>query len=183
VTQAIYEEEKTTMPDILTGTPYGLDSFVLCIGLAAAVRNWRVWLLQSTMFGLADGTAGCLGQALAEHLSALPHAMTMTGPLLVAGYGVLVLIASNRLGRVLASCRAMIAFPILLSVDNLIAGAYLMDVNNFGIVQALKMGGATAAMAFGGCCLGGLLIGRWSIPRYPLVGGTALTAAVVMLVG
>jgi hypothetical protein len=164
--------------DLLSSMLFGLDSFVLCVGLGVALRNWRLWFIQSTLFGLADGIAGFLGSSLATSVPA----MREVSPVLIASYGVIVLLLLGRSRLPFTGRCAMIGLPLLFSLDNLFAGVILVDTGRSAAAEAFAMASVTTTETFVGCCVGGLMMSRWLIPLRLLLGTTALTSALIMTV-
>jgi putative Mn2+ efflux pump MntP len=156
---------------------YGLDSLFLGVAIGAfwPSRNWP-WI--AAAFGLSDGLAGLAGHALAGF--GAPAYASAYAPALLVLYAASLLLGAPQLTALATRRLGLIVLPIVLSVDNFVAGAALETSRSNSCREASTMALASFAMALAGCVLGGALAGRW--PRFvrPLAAGASLVAGVAM---
>ena len=166
--------------DVLPNFIYGIDSFILCAGLAPAWPRKRTWVLFASLLGLADGIASFLGYVINLKWIILSPVLSIISPALVAIYGFVVLAAAKRFPSVALRRPGVIALMLLLSLDNFVSGSIARSAASLPIEQAMTISFVTAAMALAGCFMGKLLIGYWSIPQRMLAGSAAIATALIM---
>jgi hypothetical protein len=164
---------------IASHVPYGLDSFIFCLGLGPFCRSRRSWLFMASAFGVADGAGALLGSQLSALWPDCSLASAI-GAAAVAAYGVLVLVATAKIRAIVASPASLACLPILFSLDNLAAAASTGRAPVGAEVAATTI--TTASLALLGCGLGAALIRGWPASKGILPGGAALAAAAIMIV-
>jgi putative Mn2+ efflux pump MntP len=164
---------------VLIGVVLGLDSFRASLGLGAVYRGAAVRSRVALAYGTCDGIAPILGLVLGATVveSASPW-VGWAGPLALGGFGLFTLLAAGREGSRPGGDRtgaawAAVGLPLLLSVDNLVAGFGLGAVGVPVVVSALILGTISGMMALAGLYLGAL-VSRALPARAERVGGAAL---------
>ena len=161
-----------------TGLLLGVDSFLVCF----AVGTLPGRLLRRTMlglsFGVCDGLASWIGCVAGMGLlRSTPGRGEWIGPLAVAGYGVYVLWVARRcqgLSPRLDTTRWLVlALPLGLSLDNLVAGVGAGAPVVSPVLTALFFGAASGAMALAGLGAGAAVATRSRL-RPGWLGGACL---------
>jgi putative Mn2+ efflux pump MntP len=169
---------------LLLGFALGLDSFRVSISLGplalSSVRQWQIAL----MVGLCDAFAPLVGLVAGRSLvEAIGPWTEYLGPLVIGGYGLYVVYLTRRFeeGGVTNDRWMLFGLPLVLSLDNLVAGIGL-GVLGFPIFfAALIIGAISSLMALVGLKLGNI-IGRLLPIRSDLLSGVALVFVAVTLV-
>jgi putative Mn2+ efflux pump MntP len=159
---------------------YGIDSFILCAGLAPAWHRKRAWLFLAVSFGLADGAASFTGHIVGQEWVASSSLLSIISPPLVAVYGVLVLTAAKRSRLIAIGPLGIVALALLSSLDNFVSGAIDVNAAHFPFEQAMTISFVTAVMALAGCFMGERLLEHWSIPPRTFAGSAAVATALIM---
>ena len=159
---------------------YGIDSFILCAGLAPAWHRKRAWFFLAVSFGLADGAASFAGYIVGQKWSASSSLLPIISPPLIAIYGVLILAAAKRSRLIAIGPHGVIALALLLSLDNFVSGAIDVNTARFPFEQAMTISFVTAVMALTGCFMGERLLEHWSIPPRTFAGSAAVATALIM---
>ena len=123
---------------------YGIDSFILCAGLAPAWHRKRAWLFLAVSFGLADGAASFAGHIVGQEWTASSSLLSIIRPPLVAIYGVLVLAAAKRSRLIAIGPLGVVALALLSSLDNFVSGAIDVNAAHFQFEQAMTISFVTA---------------------------------------
>ena len=158
----------------------GLDSLRTSAALGAKSLSLRRRTRIALMFGLCDGLAPLLGLALGRAFVAdVASWIKLCGVLSLAGYGAFLLFASPR-RKTSDESRSetddqlvLFGLPVVLGLDNLIAGFALGTLGPPVLVSALVLGVISGLMSLLGFCLGGAV--RYVFPAAAgRLGGLAL---------
>jgi putative Mn2+ efflux pump MntP len=145
----------------------GVDNLQACsaIGSLGFARDQRRWY--AFAFSTAETVAPLLGLALGGVLwPAIFRRVDRYSPLilLLCGVGILWFAIRNRdVVRWFGRPRMIVGLPLLLSVDNLLAGVGLSSIHSPLLASALIIGGTGAAMSCAGLYLGTYI--RAVVPR------------------
>jgi manganese efflux pump family protein len=171
---------------VLLGVVLGVDSFRASLGLGAvrgcAARKARVALA----FAVCDGVAPILGMvAGAAVVRSVSFWTGWVGPLVLGGFGVFTFLSAGaddpkEGGSTPGGAWASLGLPLVLSLDNLVAGFGLGAVRVPIVVSALTLGAVSGAMALAGLYLGAL-VGRAMPTQAERLGGAALTLLAVAM--
>jgi manganese efflux pump family protein len=165
---------------ILLGVVLGLDSLRASLGLGVVRRGAASRARVALAFALCDGIAPVLGLVLgAAVVESASLWSGWVGPLALGGFGLFTFLTAGRegweeKGAGAGTTWASIGMPLLLSLDNLVAGFGLGAVRVPIALSALILGTASGAMAMAGLYLGSL-VGRAMPTRAERVGGAVLT--------
>jgi hypothetical protein len=154
-----------------------VDSLIGCLATAPLFRCWSHRLALAVCFGLSDAIAYQIGSAFG-----VPDFLNHVGSSLAVGalvvYGV-VCTAASWLVRVRVSPKLAFGLPLLMGVDNLVAGAE----HGLGTVaQIVTLGVTSFLMGLGGLSLGAWFGGMDDRRRQLIAGSAMLAAAVVVAV-
>ncbi len=149
------------------------DSLVAGVALAPLVSPRGRWIL-AAVFGLADGLGTLLGGMALPHL---PLAAAGIAPLAIAAYGVYLFAVSMWVRR--PSGHPLIyVTPVLLSIDNLVAGSSGGEVVLAGAGAAAL---TSAALAMVGLRIGASMASVTGFSRERLAGAGLLVIAAAAL--
>jgi putative Mn2+ efflux pump MntP len=144
-----------------SGILLGFDSFVVCLGLGTLIpRRWCASL--ALAFGVCDAAASAAGALVGNWM---PNALGRDwSPLLAFGivaYAASVVVFATRPPRLGWRARAWFVVPLILSLDNLLAGARAPGSALF--VNSLCAAAASTVLALVGLKLGAFVRERrWS---------------------
>ncbi|MGZ4617484.1 MAG: hypothetical protein ACXV3F_01895 [Frankiaceae bacterium] len=150
----------------------GFDSLVAAAALGPLAHRRSRWILVG-LFGGCDGLATLVGEM---GLFRLPHLAVGLVPVALACYGVYLMAVSawaRRLGRI-----GMFITPVLLSLDNLVAGQ--ADSAGLSIQQVPLVTVVSCLLALVGLLLGANVAARTDMSRNRLAGIGLLLAAVAI---
>jgi putative Mn2+ efflux pump MntP len=159
---------------VVIGLLLGLDSLAVGTGLGMTVPDRHRRRL-ALAFGICDALASLLGSlAGVDRLVSLP-VWEWSGPLVVAGYGLLVLYQVWRSRRMATSPSTSgwlaLTVPLCLSLDNLVVGVGADTSVAVAVLVALAFGVASGCLALLGMSLGAGLARR---VRIAWLGGAVL---------
>lgn len=172
------------MPSLLLlGFALGLDSLRVSIGLGARKLSDLHRGQIAFAFGLCDAIAPFIGLAFGQSLVATVGEWTeILGPLLLGGYGLYTIYVTWRGGELAQDDDKhwmLFGFPIVLSLDNLVAGIGLGMLGFPVLLSALTLGTISGLMSLAGLYLGSAL--RRILPtRSELVSGVILLLLAAM---
>ncbi len=164
---------------IFLGVLTGLDNLQITPGLGlAGIAPTRRWLLALT-FGLCEAGMPLLGLILGRGLrSSLPvNADALGAVVLLACGGLITLCActEKKIAPFLSNRWTLLGLPLLLSVDNLLAGIGVGVMGQPFLLSALVVGTISTLMCFAGLYLGEVL--RRFVPKHSeLLAGIYLVA-------
>jgi manganese efflux pump family protein len=167
----------STVALLLLGFLLGLDSFRASLGLGIVHRSGprRFWIPVS--FGLCDGIAPVLGLAAGSAVvSSFAPWTRWLGPLVLGGFGVLTFLAANEYEAKEADADGgwpYFGLPLILSLDNLVAGLGLGAIGAPVVLSAAVIGLISGLMSLAGMSLGSV-VGRSLRARAAQVGGATL---------
>lgn len=169
---------------VALGLLIGLDNLRFGIGLGALdTGNRRRWQL-ALSFGLFEALMPLAGVLVGSMLiGALEIDLDWLGPALLAACGLLVLWGAVRRAdarKRIAGSSWLFAFPLILSIDNLLAGGALAAMDVPLVPAACFVGVLSAGLAFVGLYCGSALV-RYIPARGDVVAGAVIV--VVSLVG
>ncbi len=166
------------MLDPASAALLSIDSLIASTALgpvmAISPRRWRL----AALFGTCDALAYLAG-------GLLPQAVGLSGvaelgvPLLVVAYACYCLAASSWVAM-RADARIAFALPVLMSIDNLVAGAQHAAAGAEAIVQALLLGLVSAAFSWCGLVVAGLRR-PGDVRRAHAIAGCALLPCAVLI--
>ena len=168
---------------LILGLTLGLDSFrvALALGLTQPSRGRRLAL--AFAFGLCDGMATLagfvLGAVAAEGTSAWADHL---GSLVLGLYGAWMLIVDLVRGRAEEYASPhweMFGLPVLLSLDNLVAGVGLRLLSFPAVFSAAVLGITSGLMALAGLTLADVVGRHLRLPA-GAVGGAALVVVAIV---
>ena len=169
---------------ILLGLALGLDSLRVSIGLGtlklSRVRRWQI----AFAFGLCDAIAPLVGVAIGQSIVTTVGAWTeFLGPLVLGGYGLYIIYLAWRGGQLAQDDDhrwTLFGLPIVLSLDNLVAGIGLGLLGFPVLFSAFVLGAISGMMSLAGQHLGAVLIKI--LPARPqFIGGIILLLMAVVL--
>lgn len=171
---------------IFLGILTGLDNLQVSPALGVLNMTARKRLMWAVMFGLSEALMPLLGLQLGTllHEFHAPWAEKL-GPVVLLLCGLLVILTALRkqdLESLVSSKWAMVSVPLLLSIDNLLAGVGVGATGASILTAAVVIGGISTTM-----CLAGLqaghLIRRW-LPGTPAFysGGLLLVLGICGLI-
>ena len=148
-----------------TGLLLGLDSFLVCFAVGTLPGPLLRRMMLGLSFGVCDGLAtwiGCVaGMGL---LKSTPARWEWIGPLAVAGYGIYILCVARRCqalpARLDTTRWLVLALPLGLSLDNLVAGVGAGVPAAPPVLSALFFGAASGTMALLGLGAGAAVANR-----------------------
>jgi putative Mn2+ efflux pump MntP len=171
---------------LLLGVLLGLDSFRAALALGVAGVGFRRCLRTALAFGVCDGVAPVLGLVLGSAaVESAAERAGWLGPLVLGPFGLFTFVAAGRehsddLQTEPAAGTAprrglwvSIGLPLVLSIDNLVAGFGLGASRVPIALTATVLGLASAAMALAGLHLGSWIHHAWP-ERAERLGGAAL---------
>jgi putative Mn2+ efflux pump MntP len=137
---------------ILNSLIYGLDSLFLGVAIGGLwpPRNWP-WI--AAAFGLSDRLAGLAGHSLSGF--GAPTNASAYAPALLIVYAASLFLGAPRLTALATRRLGLVVLPIVLSVDNFVAGAALETSRSNSCRDASTMALASFVMALAGCVFGG----------------------------
>jgi putative Mn2+ efflux pump MntP len=141
---------------LLLGVALGLDSFRVSIGLGALHPPPQRRLALAAAFGFCDGASPLVGIWVGKIFATwLANLSEFCGPFVLAGYGLYLIVVSG-IGRKqeIETNWQLFGLPIVLSVDNLIAGTGLGMLGLSPFLSATVLGFVSGFLAFGGLWLG-----------------------------
>lgn len=166
------------------GVALGLDSFRVSLGLGTLPLRWARRLSIALAFGLCDALALLAGSALGgAFVNLLSQPAEYLGPVVLGSYGLyLIYLARYRADSARADDKSWMLFglPVVLSLDNLIAGIGVGLLGFSVITSTAVIALMSALMSLAGLQLGGALARRVPLPS-ELVGGLMLVLLAVAL--
>jgi putative Mn2+ efflux pump MntP len=164
---------------LLLGLALGLDSFRTSAALGTLRPRLAGQFRTALAFGICDGVAPLLGLSLGSRLvTALAPWAGALGPILLAGFGLYQLAVprgaegSRGEGQGIGPWMTL-GLPLLLSLDNLVAGFGLGLMRVPVVPSALAIGALSGLLSLAGFRLGTLIGG--SLPAHAgRIGGVAL---------
>lgn len=162
---------------LLLGLVLGLDSLRVSIGLGV-LKLSRVRRAQIAFaFGLCDAIAPLIGLAVGQSIvNVIGQWTEYFGSLVLGSYGLYIIYLAWRgdeLARDDDKYWTIFGLPIVLSLDNLVAGIGLGMLGFPVLISAFTLGAISGLMSLAGLYLGGAL-GRILPARSDLVGGVIL---------
>lgn len=168
---------------LVLGFTLSLDNFRASIALGTLPFS-RVRAVQVALtFGVWDGLAPLVGVLLGRYINSLIGQIAdYLGPAVMGGYGLYLLVSALRTPapKDLDHRWALFGIPLLLSLDNLLAGTSLGLLGFSPVLSAAIFGAITACMSFVGLYLG-RVAGRLIRIRADLLAGIALVIMAVVL--
>jgi len=161
--RTIREQVSLNMAALLVlGFALGLDSLRASLGLGALQLDPARQITIALAFGICDGLALFIGNALGSSIAGLISPYTADlGPLVLGGYGLYLLYVARQSAKQLSADEhpwMILGLPVVLSLDNLVAGIgagligfpILLSATIIGLMSALlsaiglRFGGALA---------------------------------------
>lgn len=168
---------------LVLGFTLSLDNFRASIALGTLPFS-RVRAVQVALtFGLWDGLAPLAGVLLGRYVNSLIGRIAeYLGPAVMGVYGLYLLVSAFRTAtpKEIDHTWALFGIPLLLSLDNLLAGTSLGLLGFPPVLSAAIFAAITAVMSFAGLYLG-RATGRLIRIRADLLSGIALVIMAVVL--
>jgi len=174
---------------LLLGFLLGLDSFRASLGLGLLRKGFSDQMRIAIGFGVCDGVAPLLGMAPGSALATSLSPWTeRIGPFVLGGFGIFTFLrsgedeAADRPRDRSPACGGWAGFglPILLSLDNLVAGLGLDALGLPSVLSAGLIGVISALMSLAGSRIGSM-VGQAMPGRAEKIGGAALTVLALFL--
>jgi manganese efflux pump family protein len=175
------------VPELLIfGVLAGLDNLQVCAALGLARPRRARLVALATTFALCEAAMPLVGLAIGGTARAWVPGLEAAGPvvLLLCGAALLVHALREAPGRdAAAESGWLLGLPLVLSLDNLVAGVGLGSAGYPVLPSALAVGAVS-----GGMCLAGFFAGGWAgrwVPRRAevLSGAFLVVLALVALAG
>jgi putative Mn2+ efflux pump MntP len=162
----------------LLGVVLGFDSFRASLGLGLISRGLGYRVAIALAFALCDGLAPLIGVAVGSGIvSVVAPWIVCLGPVVIGSIGLSALLTTRTWNPSRASGPrwACLGLPLVLSLDNFVAGVALGLVGTSLLLSAIVIGLISGLLSLLGSCAGSL-VGR-AIPRWAeRLGGTVLIA-------
>ncbi|HEV8600822.1 MAG TPA: manganese efflux pump [Gemmatimonadales bacterium] len=167
---------------LLLGLALGLDSFRVSLGLGLLRLPFRRRLAIAVAFGLCDGLSPLAGFAIGRLLVDRVSAWTdWLGPLVLCLYGIYMVVVARLPEGDERQARWVLGLPVVLSLDNLVAGVGLGALGFPVWGSAAVLGLASGVLAWAGLSVGASAA-RY-LPRAAALGGGAVMIAVGVVEG
>jgi putative Mn2+ efflux pump MntP len=154
---------------ILLGLLTGLDNLQVTPALGVVPMSHRRRLLWAVMFGLAEALMPLIGLGLGSALhTSFGEWAEYLGPTVLLLSGIAIIVMARRhydIQAIVLNKWAIVGLPLLLSIDNLLAGVGLGAGGAPVIVSALVIGGFSTIIGLAGL-YAGHMIRRW-LPGSP----------------
>lgn len=155
---------------LLLGLALGLDSFRVSLGLGLLRLPLRRRLAIASAFGLCDGLSPLGGFAAGRvFVDGISPWTEWLGPLVLGLYGVYMVVVARMRDSDEQQARWILGLPVVLSLDNLVAGIGLGALGFPVFGSAAVLGLASGVLAWVGLTLGATAA-RY-LPRATAVGG------------
>jgi putative Mn2+ efflux pump MntP len=168
---------------LMLGAALGLDSLRVTVGMGMhglpARRRWQL----ASAFGICDGLALFVGASIGGvPLHWLSPTFSVVGPLLLAGYGVYMILTSMLDKEIEPEKRPgwiLFGIPVVLGLDNFVAGVALGAIGYPLLISATVVGIISGLMAMIGFALGAML--RRQFPsRIGIFGGALVLVSALL---
>lgn len=170
---------------LLFGLLAGVDNLQVAaaVGMSrtSSSRKWALVGAFAIFEALMPLVGAVVGRALAARYAATA---TFAGPLLLAGCGIVVLVSTfkkNPTKNIFDRPGALLALPLALSFDNLLAGAGFAAMGYPVGLTAWAIGGLSGLMCFAGMLLGDRIGLRWPARANAASGVTLVVVACLTL--
>ncbi len=159
---------------LLLGLALGLDSFRVSLGLGLLRLSFRRRLAIAAAFGLCDGLAPLGGFAVGRlFLDRISPWAEWLGPVVLCLYGIYMVVVARMPDGDERQARWLFGLPIVLSLDNLVAGIGLGALGFPVFGSAAVLGLASGVLAWVGLSLGATAA-RHLPPAAEIAAGVAL---------
>lgn len=131
----------------------GVDSAVVGFAAAPLLKGRRSWIMLAVACGVVDALASALGTLVGRPWAAAGEVLPAV---LLALYGLAVLVGAARLRFAGLGVRTCVVLPVLLSIDNL-----LYPTPDLGAGAAIGLAASSATLMLVGLWAGSLAARRW----------------------